>query len=261
VFQKGYGTGGNIITEDRSQKVKIMAIPFRKSADAKRQERVQNILGPEHFQKKRWLRLFGRFIAEHYKAISITLLVVACVYTHIYYYNRLTIMKQQVYNMEAQVSAGLQMRQNIVVSLTATVNRFITHEEGIFSSAIKTRKDSMAVSSDLKKLLESAKEFSPNQFSPTGLSRLMAVAENYPQLVSSQPYKVLVTQIAETENQIYQKRIGYNDAANVYNTYLNTFPVNVVGRIMRFKLLPYFSWDNKAEWMFESESQNFENKN
>jgi len=235
-----------------------MAIPFRKSADAKRQEKVRVLLGPEHFRKKRWLNSFGRFVVKHYLSITLTASVIACAYAHIYYYNRLTIMKQQVYNLQAQIEAGLQMRQNIVVSLTAVVNRFISHESDMFTSAMQTRKDSMTVSSDLKKLIATAKEFSAEKFSPAGLSKLMAVAENYPQLVSSQPYKVLVTQIADTENQIYQKRNGRNDAANVYNTYLSTFPGNAFGRIMRFKLLPYFTWDNKAEWIFESENQNLE---
>ncbi len=228
-----------------------MAIPFRKSAGAKRQEKVRVLLGSEHFRKKRWLHLVGRFIAEHYKAISITLLVGLCAYTHIYYYNRLIRMEQQIGNMRAQIEAGLQMRQNIVVGLTAAVNRFITHEQGIFSSAIETRKDSMTVSNDLKKLIESA----GSQFSPAGLSRLMAVAENYPELVSSQPYKVLVEKIGEVETQVYDKRVEYNNVVNVYNTRLSTFPVNLIGKYMFFRLEPYFKWDNKPEWVFEGENQ------
>jgi len=230
-----------------------MAIPFRKSAGAKRQEKVQNILGPEHFQKKRWLHLLGRFIVEHYLPITLTLSVIACIYAHIYYYNKLIRMQQQIGNMRAQIEASLQMRQNIVVGLTAAVNRFITHEQDIFSSAIETRRDSMTVSNDLKKLIESAKELVGNQISPAGLSRLMAVAENYPQLVSSQPYKVLVERIAKAEDQIYDKRVEYNNVVNVYNTRLSTFPANLFGRVMYFRIQPYFSWDNKAEWMFEKE--------
>ena len=237
-----------------------MAIPFRKSAGAKRQEKVRVALGPEHFQKKRWLHLFGRFITEHYKVISITLLVVVCAYTNIYYYNKLIRMEQQIGNLRAQVKAGLQMRQNIVVGLTATVNRFITHEQGIFSSAIETRKDSMGISNDLKKLIQSAKEFSPDKLSPASLTKLMAVAENYPQLVSSQPYKVLVEKIGQVESQIYDKRIEYNNAVNVYNTRLSTFPANLIGRVMYFRLQPYFSWDDKPEWVFDGENQNLKTK-
>ena len=204
--------------------------------------------------------MFSRFISEHYLSISITVLVGVCAYTNIYYYNKLIRMEQQVGNLRAQVGAGLQMRQNIVVSLTATVDRFITHEQGIFISAMETRKNSMGVSNDLKKLIQSAEEFSPDKFSPAGLTRLMAVAENYPQLVSSQPYKVLVEKIGQVESQIYDKRIEYNNAVNVYNTRLSTFPVNIIGGILRFGLQPYFSWGNKAEWVFENENQNLKSK-
>jgi LemA protein len=232
-----------------------MAIPFRKSADAKRQEKVRVLLGPEHFKKKRWLHVFGRFVAEHYKVISITLFVVICAYTNIYYYNMLIRMEQQIGNLRAQVEAGLQMRQNVVVSLTATVNQFITHEQGVFTSAMETRKDAMGVSNDLKRLIQSAKEFSADKFPPGGLTRLMAVAENYPQLVSNQPYNVLVSKIADVETQIYDKRNEYNDAVNAYNTRLSTFPVNIIGRVLRFRLQPYFKWGDKPEWVFGGENQ------
>ena len=232
-----------------------MAIPFRKSRGTKRREQVRVVLGPEHFQKKRWLHLFGRFVSDHYLSISITVLVVVFAYTNIHYYNKLIRMEQQIGNLRAQVGAGLQMRQNIVVSLTATVDRFITHEQGIFTSAMETRESSIGVSNDLKKLVQGAEKFSP-----AGLTRLMAVAENYPQLVSSQPYKVLVEKIGQVESSIYEKRIEYNNAVNVYNTRLNTFPVNIIGRILRFGTEPYFSWDNKAEWVFESENEKLKAK-
>lgn len=230
-----------------------MAIPFRKSTSAKRQEKVRVVLGSEHFQKKRWLHLFGRFIADYYMPITITVLTAACIYVHIYFYNTLTVMGQQVDNLNAQIEAGLQMRENVVTGLTDVVKGFITHEEGIFTSAMETRKDSMTVSDDLKRLIKSVKEFSGSDFSAAGLKRLMAVAENYPQLVSSQPYKELVVQIAKVESQIYDKRLEYNDKVNVYNTCLCTFPGNLVGRILCFKKRPYFKWENEAEWVFEKD--------
>jgi len=230
-----------------------MAVPFRKPRSTKRREQVRVILGPEHFQSKRRLHLLGRFIFEHYLSISITVAAVICAYTNIYYYNKLIRMEQQIGNLRAQVGAGIQMRQNIVVSLTATVDRFITHEQGIFTNAMETRENSMGVSNDLKKLVQSAEKFSPS-----GLTKLMAVAENYPQLVSSQPYKVLVEKIGQVESSIYEKRIEYNNAVNVYNTRLSTFPVNIIGRILRFGLEPYFSRDNRAEWVFGIENKNAE---
>jgi LemA protein len=237
-----------------------MAIPFRKSVGVKRQEKVRVLLGSERFRKKRWLHLLSRYIAEYYKVISITLLAVVCIYAHIYYYNKLITMEQQIGNLEAQIEAGLQMRNNVITNLTVAVNRYIVHEQGIFSSAMESRKDSLDVSNDLKKLIESAKEFSGSDFSAESLTRLMAVAENYPQLVSSQPYNELVKQIGNVETQIYNKRNEYNNAVNVYNTRLCTFPVNFFGKVMRFSIKPYYSWDKKAEWAFGEDNQNLDTK-
>lgn len=237
-----------------------MAIPFRKSVGVKRQEKVRVLLGSEHFQKRRWLHLFSRFIAEYYKVISITLLVVVCVYAHIYYYNRLISMEQQIGNLGAQIEVGLQMRDNVITNLTAAVNRYIVHEQGIFSSAMESRKDSLDVSNDLKKLIESAKEFSGSDFSADSLTRLMAVAENYPQLVSSQPYNELVKQIGNVETQIYNKRVEYNNAVNIYNTRLSTFPVNLFGKVLHFSIQPYFTWDKSTEWVFDEDNRNLETK-
>jgi len=238
-----------------------MAIPFRKPSSTRRQEQVRINLGPENFQKKRWFHPLKRFIAEHFKAILITISAIACAYMNIYCYNQLTIMKQQVGNMHSQIEAGLQMRRNVVSGLTATVNRYISYEGEVFASAIDARKESMSVSSDLKKLIESVQELSQQQFSSDSLSRLMAVAENYPQLVSSQPYNVLVAKIADVETQIYDKRVQYNDAVNTYNTRLSIFPVNIIGRIMRFRIHPYFEWNDKPEWVFEEDKKNLEEKN
>ena len=232
-----------------------MAIPFTKSSSAKRQEQVRANLGTEHFKKRRWFHECARFLAKHYLSITITVMTVALVYTHIYYYNKLTVMDQQIGNMGADVEAGIQMRQNIVNSLADVVDRFIDHEGNIFTSAMEARKDSMGVSNDLKKLIQTAKEFSAGEFSSTGLSKLMAVAENYPQLVSSQSYKALVDKIGNTETQIYENRVQFNSAVNVYNTCLSTFPGNIIGKVLRFQEDPYYTRDNGPEWTFGEKIQ------
>jgi len=232
-----------------------MPISYGKSVTTLRREKLHEALGPERFRKMRWLRSFARFVLDYYLPITLAVLFVACVFTHIYYYNVLTRLEQQADNLQAQVGAGLQMRQNIVVSLAATVDRFITHEQGIFTSAMDTRADSMGISKDLNTLIQSVKEVSPDKISSAGLTRLMAVAENYPQLVSSQPYQVLIEKIGQTETEVYGKRIEYNNAVYDYNARLSTFPVNIAGKILRFRKQTYFAWDHKAEWVFESNHQ------
>ena len=229
-----------------------MAIPFTKDTKTKRKEQVRNILGPEQFQKKGKLYVLGQFITEHFKVILTVAVVLACVFTHIYYFNRLTTMEQQVTNLRSQIESGLQMRQNIVPALTLVVHQFINHERDVFLSAVEAREKSLNGSKETGRLVQGLKGLTGEDISSSALARFMAIAENYPQLVSSQSYQLLISQIADVENQIYKKRIEYNDAVNVYNTRLSTFPANIVGRVLRFRVQPYFSWEKEPEWVFEA---------
>jgi len=236
-----------------------MALPFKKDSNTKRREELRNILGPGRSAGKSRFRAYHvlkQYIAEHYKLILSVSVIVACVFTNIYFYNRLTVMRQQIGNLDAQIESGLQMRLNIVPSLTVAVNRFINYEKALFTSALETRADSLGSSKAMDKLVDSSKlkAISGKNILPNDLARFVAVAENYPQLVSSQSYQFLIQQIADVENQIYSKRSEFNNAVNTYNTYLNTFPANMIGRVMGFHPEEYFTWDSKPEWVFTKDS-------
>jgi len=150
------------------------------------------------------------------------------------------------------------MRQNVIPSLTVALNRFIAYEKNVMLTAVKARKDAVTMSEDLEKLGQFVQQLSNRDLSPESLSRFIAVAENYPQLASTQAYKVFITQIGQVEAQIYEKRIEYNNAANLYNTRLSTFPANLVGAILGFHREPYFTWDKGPEWVFVTDEQSGE---
>jgi len=228
---------------------------FFKSKQTKRRDELRDLLEQGIDHKKGRFSAIRRFIAEHFKVILITSIVTISLLTNIYYFNTLTIMKQQVINMRAQIESALQMRQNLVPALTMVVYQFINHEKNVFLSAVEARENSLAVSEDLDKLIQGLKGLTGVDFSSKDLTRFMAVAENYPRLVSSQSYQLLISQVAEVENQIYQKRIEYNDAVNIYNTRLSVFPVNISGWAMRFRLQPYFEWGKGPEWVFVASSE------
>jgi len=221
-----------------------------KSKESRRRDELRDILDLEVTPKKGKFHTIHRFIIEHYRIILITLFAVISLIMHIYYFNTLTVMKQRVINTRAQIESALQMRQNIIPALTTVVYQFINHEKNIFISAVVARENSLTTSKDLDKLTQALKGLTGEDFSSQALSKFLALAENYPQLVSSESYQLLISQIADVENQIYQKRIEYNDEVNRYNTRLSVFPVNILGRMMRFRLQPYFEWGKGAEWVF-----------
>jgi len=220
----------------------------------RRKDALQEILDIETDHRKGRWRLISRFIVQYYKIILIVLFILYSVTIHVHYYNVLTVMNQQVTNVRAQIESALQMRQNLVPALTVVVYQFINHEKNVFLTAVEAREKSLSTSVDTKKLTKGLKDLTGITVSPEALSRFMAVAENYPQLVSSQSYQLLISKIADVETLIFNKRIEYNEVVNVYSTRLKTFPVNMMGRMMGFRDQPYFEWDNKPEWVFETKS-------
>ena len=181
-----------------------MRLLFR-SKQTKRKDELHDILGLVATNQKSRFHAIKRFIVEHYKVILIALFIALSLITNIYYFNTLIIMKQEVINSRAHIESALQMRQNIVPALAIVVYQFINHEKNVFLSAVEARENSLNMSKDLDKLAQGLKGLTGEDFSSKALSRFMALAENYPQLVSSQSYQMLINQIADVEKQISKK--------------------------------------------------------
>jgi LemA protein len=72
---------------------------------------------------------------------------------------------------------------------------------------------------------------SANQQLSQGLGRLLAIAENYPQLQSSQNFRQLQEQLEGTENRVAVARQDYNTAVGEYNSYIRRFPYNLTAKV------------------------------
>jgi len=225
----------------------LRTLIFRQKT-SKRERDVRRNLGLDQVLKQRKFEALRKYVFEHYKSLLTALILASVALTYAYYYNKFTMLEQKVQSLRSQVEGGLQMRENVIGSLAVAVSRFLNHEKGVFLSAVKARESSLDISKGADELLQSLKDISGKDVSPSDLSRLMAVAENYPGLVSSASYQLLISQIAEVENQIYKKRIEYNETVAPYNIAVSTFPGNAVAATMGFRVAPYFEWDKKAEW-------------
>ena len=221
-----------------------------KNRITRRKDDLKDLLDMKVVRKKGNFRKILKFVSKQHRKILIILFIVFSAALNIYYFNTLTVMNQQVANTRAQIEIALQMRRNIVPALSVVVYQFINHEKNVFLKAVEARESSLTASKDTTKLLQGLKTLTGTDIAPQAISRFMAVAENYPQLVSSESYQLLIGQIANVENQIYEKRIMYNNATNVYNTRLSIFPVNIAGRVLGFRMQPYFEWNSKPEWVF-----------
>jgi len=217
----------------------------------KRKDDLKELLKLETTNHKDFFKVMLQGIRQHYKIILIMIVVAFSFIKNVLYFNSFNVMDQRVTTAMAQIDSALQMRQNLVPALTVIVYQFINHEKNVFLKTVEAREGS-AGSRDIENLKKGLQSFSNGAVSTEALSKFIAVAENYPQLVSSQSYQLLISQITDVEKQIYTKRVEYNEEANVYNTALSLFPANMVGRVMGFRMKPYFNWKNASEWVFTS---------
>lgn len=155
-------------------------------------------------------------------------------------FNRLVRLRNLVREGWSGIDVQLRRRTDLVPNLVETVKAYAAHERGVFEEVTQRRASSIAASSvDGQATAERALSGS--------LSRLMAVAEAYPQLKADKNFLELQTQLAEIEDQLQLSRRYYNGAARNLNIAIQSFPDVLVARPLGFKEEPYFELDSRAE--------------
>lgn len=155
-------------------------------------------------------------------------------------YNTMVSMKEAVDSAWAQVMNQLQRRNDLIPNLVEVTKGYATHEKEIFESVAEAR----------ARLLE-AKTRDEQIDAATAVSgalgRLLAIAENYPQLKANEQFARLSDELAGTENRIAVERKRYNDAVQAYNTYVQRLPQVLYARLMGFGPQQYFEASARAQ--------------
>jgi LemA protein len=167
---------------------------------------------------KRWL------------ALAAVVLVAGCGYNTIQTYD------EQVNAAESQIKVQLQRRADLIPNLVETVRGYAKQEQTIFIAEADARaKLAGAVQSgDLQQMADA------NRALTAPLGRLIAIAENYPQLKSNENFRALQDQLEGTENRIAVARQDYNEAVNRYNAYIRRFPQLLTAKLTGRKARAYF---------------------
>jgi LemA protein len=128
----------------------------------------------------------------------------------------------------SQVDIVLQRRADLIPNLVETVKGLAKQEQTVFGDIAKARSQLLSAGTPSEKI-------AANQQLDGALGRLLAIAENYPQLKSNENFLRLQDELAGTENRIAVERKRYNDTLQDYNTYIQKFPANIFARWAGFK--------------------------
>jgi LemA protein len=142
--------------------------------------------------------------------------------------NQMVVKSQAVSAEWSQVDVVLERRADLIPNLVETVKGYATQEQTVFGDIAKARSALLGAQSPSERI-------AANGQLEGALGRLLAIAENYPQLKSNENFLRLQDELAGSENRIAVERRRYNETVQDYNTYIGLFPNNIFAGWAGFK--------------------------
>lgn len=158
-------------------------------------------------------------------------------------YNSMVRAEEDVDNAWAQVENQYQRRADLIPNLVETVRGFADQEEEIFTEVARLRSQW----GEARESGTRAEQVEAAGALESGLSRLLLVVENYPELKSNENFLELQAQLEGTENRVAVERKRYNDAVTDFNKLVRTFPRNLLAGFFGFEEAAYFEAEEGSE--------------
>lgn len=164
-------------------------------------------------------------------------------------YNGLVDQEETVKQVWGNVESSYQRRADLIPNLANTVKGYAKHEENTLKEVIEARAKATAVTINADNLNEETmKQYQAAQSQVgSALSRLMVVAEKYPELKANEQFIELQSQLEGTENRINEARNKYNAAVKPYNVAVRKFPNSIIASICGFQTKSEFQADADAK--------------
>jgi len=153
-------------------------------------------------------------------------------------YNRLVTYRNRYKNQFSQIDVQLKRRYDLIPNLVETAKAYMKHESATLEAVISARNQAYGASqkasanpgdpSAMKGLASAETQLGG------ALSRLMMVAEQYPDLKANQNMLAIQEELTSTENRIAFARQSFNDAVTAYNTAREVFPNNMISGMFNF---------------------------
>lgn len=175
------------------------------------------------------------------KSIWIIITIVgALLVSAMFSYNTLVGMNENVTGKWSQIENQLQRRGDLIPNLVNAVKGYAAHEQ----QAIQAVSDARAKLAGAQGPVGKAEA---NGELNSALSRLLMVAENYPNLKADANFRALMDELSGTENRIAVARKDYNDAVQVYNVKIRSLPTSLFAGMMGFGPKEYFKAEESAK--------------
>ncbi len=163
-------------------------------------------------------------------------------------YNTLQRNDEQIKASWGEVLNQYQRRADLVPNLVAVVQGYAKHEQELLTRITEARARVGSIQAT-PELLDDPQAFARFQAAQgelgSVLSRLLVVAENYPNLKADGLFRDLQAQLEGTENRITVARNRYIGALQTYNVTVRSFPSNLTAMVFGFKVKPSFSVENE----------------
>lgn len=156
-------------------------------------------------------------------------------------YNSLVRMEGTIDGNWAQVENNLQRRYDLIPNLVSTVKGYAAHEEGVFTAVADARAKLAGGNLSVSETASATNELNG------ALSRLLAIAEAYPELKANTSFLSLQDELAGTENRLAVSRKDYNDSVKTYNVKIRTIPTNFVAGVIGAASKDFFEIDEVAK--------------
>ena len=166
-------------------------------------------------------------------------------------YNQLVTLRNRFKNAFSQIDVQLKRRHDLIPNLVETAKAYMQHESKTLEAVTQAR--NLAQSAGGRAAANpgdpaAMQELAGAEAGLTGaLGRLLAVAENYPDLKANQNMLQLTEELTSTENKVSFARQAYNDSVMAYNTKREVFPTNIIAGIFNFAAAELFQVENPAE--------------
>jgi LemA protein len=142
-------------------------------------------------------------------------------------YNRIVTLNESITGAWSEIDNQLQRRNDLIPNLVNTVKGYATHEKALFEN-IAAARAKLAGAQTVKDKIEANREID------SALSRLLAIAENYPNLKANENFIRLQDELAGTENRVAVARQRYNNVVLEYNVAIVRLPGSIVARYAGF---------------------------